>query len=262
MKAAEDFLLVVLHAHIIAASEEFLSKIPITSVDELSHSVLDSFVNLRLGDDEVNTDDGVFIYARELLTLGLFWMGFHDAIREGDGERVTMYWKFLLPIFKTLGRKKYSVECVKLQLQRSYHLSPRQSAQLVWSRFVNTHGRVGCNIPCDLHLEHHNRRLKTLLRHLGSNLQKTCIERAAKSIGVVHKVCEVFEMETRHKCESDKHAIPGSKKDFDLIISVLKDTEVFVDCPGRSHSAFCNIKGVLGSFIEQKFYDWVKCHIY
>ena len=91
MKAAEDFLLVVLHAHIIAASEEILSEIPITSVDELSHSVLDSFVNLRLGDDEVNTDDGVLIYARELLTLGLFWMGFHDAIREGDGERVTMY---------------------------------------------------------------------------------------------------------------------------------------------------------------------------
>ena len=24
-------------------------------------------------------------------------------------------------------------------------------------------------------------------------------------------------------------------------MSVLKDTEVFVDCPGRSHSAFCNI---------------------
>ena len=98
------------------------------------------------------------------------------------------------------------------------------------------------SIPCDLHLEHLNQRLKTFLRHLGSNLQKTCIERAAKSIGVVHKVCEVFEMETRHKCESDKLAIPGSKKDFDLIMSSLKDTEVFVDCPGRSHSAFCNIK--------------------
>ena len=84
MKAAEDFLLVVLHDHIIAASEEILSKITITSVDELSHSVLDSFVNLKLGDDEVNTDDGVFVYARELLTLGLFWMGFHDTIREGE----------------------------------------------------------------------------------------------------------------------------------------------------------------------------------
>ena len=51
----------------------------------------------------------------------------------------------------------------------------------------------------------------------------------------------------RHKCEPDKHAIPGSKKDFDLIMSVLKDTEVLVDCPERSHSALCNIKGVLGT---------------
>ena len=46
----------------------------------------------------------------------------------------------------------------------------------------------------------------------------------------------------RHKCEPDKHAIPGSKKDFNLIMSVLKDTEVFVDCPERSHSALCILK--------------------
>ena len=32
----------------IAASEDILSEITITSVDELSHSVLDSFVNLKL----------------------------------------------------------------------------------------------------------------------------------------------------------------------------------------------------------------------
>ena len=35
--------------------------------------------------------DSVFVYA---LTLGLLWMGFHDAIREGDGERVIVYRKF------------------------------------------------------------------------------------------------------------------------------------------------------------------------
>ena len=62
-----------------------------------------------------------------ILVLGLFWMGFHDAIREGDGERVMMYWKFLLPIFKTLGRKNYIVECVKLQLQRDLTISLQDS---------------------------------------------------------------------------------------------------------------------------------------
>lgn len=45
-------------------------------------------------------------------------------------------------------------------------MSPQQSAVLQWSRFVNTHGRDGCNIPMDLHLEHLNRRFKTDLAGL------------------------------------------------------------------------------------------------
>lgn len=35
--------------------------------------------------------------------------------------------------------------------QYRYTLSPRQSHQLKWSRFVNTHGQIGKNIECDLH---------------------------------------------------------------------------------------------------------------
>ena len=60
----------------------------------------------------------------------------------------------------------------------------------------------------------------------------------------------------RHKCEPDKHAIPGSKKDFDLIMSVLKGTLIVqeeVILPSAILKEYFN---------EQKFYDWVKCHIY
>ena len=40
------------------------------------------------------------MYTTDLLTLGLLWHGFHDSIREGDGDRIFLYWKFLLPVFK------------------------------------------------------------------------------------------------------------------------------------------------------------------
>ncbi len=30
----------------------------------------------------------IYIYAVELLTLTLFWYGFRDAIKEGDGDRI------------------------------------------------------------------------------------------------------------------------------------------------------------------------------
>ena len=38
--------------------------------------------------------DRVHLYAMDLLSLSLIWHGFHDAIREGDGERILRYWIF------------------------------------------------------------------------------------------------------------------------------------------------------------------------
>ncbi len=48
-------------------------------------------------------------------------------------------------------------------------MSPRQSAELLWSRFINYRGILGHNIPNDLHMEHLNRLIKTSLKGLGAN---------------------------------------------------------------------------------------------
>ena len=53
-------------------------------------------------------DDGVYVYATEMLTLGLIWHGFHDSNKEGDGDRILRYWKFLLIIFKVPKRYNYA----------------------------------------------------------------------------------------------------------------------------------------------------------
>ena len=185
IKAVDDFLLVVMHAHIIAACEAVLKERSINSVSELAKFVVAAFTMLQKGNTVSKTSDGVFVCACDILTLGLLWLGFHDATQEGDGERVMMYWKALLPIFKTTGWRNYSIEAVNIQVQRSYLLSPRQAAQLVWSCFINTYSHKGCNFPCNLHLEHLNRRLKTALRHLGSNISPSSVVRAGNSIGVV-----------------------------------------------------------------------------
>ena len=42
-------------------------------------------------------------------------------------------------------------------------------------------------------MEHLNRRLKYLIGNLGPNASPKTIERAAKSLGVVHQVCKQFE---------------------------------------------------------------------
>ena len=89
-----------------------------------------------------------------------------DAIREGDGERVLRCWRYLLPVFKSSGRKN---EVLNMLCQFQYELTPRHAQELIWSRFVSTHEAPGRNIPSDLHQEHLNRIVKDAIRGLNTN---------------------------------------------------------------------------------------------
>lgn len=191
MKAAEDFLLVVLHSHVIAAAKAILSDAEVRDVASLAKSIVDNCVKLSvLSPDYVpNTNaDKVSMYAQEVLTLGLLWHNFHDSIKEGDGDCMLQCWKFNLLAFKAGKRKNYSIEALNLLLQVNYLLSPREAAQVKWCRTVNTMNHQGHNIPMDLHLEHLNRRLKSILRNMGSNVTDRSVQLAAESIDVVHHV--------------------------------------------------------------------------
>ena len=134
--------------------------------------MLTGLVNLpiRPGEKGQSGIDGVHAYSCEVLT-SLVCAKFEDAIKEGDGPRVIRCWRFFLLIFKLSNRTKYSLEAVKL-LVGIRLLPPRQRKQLIWSRFVNTKGKPGGNKPCDLHREHLNRTVKTVLGQ-GTNLTPT-----------------------------------------------------------------------------------------
>ena len=92
----------------------------------------------------------------------------------------------MLLIFKATNHRNYAKEAVNVIMQRKY-LSKRKAAQLLWSRRVNTRGLVGCNIPCDLHMEHLNRRLKTILRALEANITPAAVVKAGQALATVHK---------------------------------------------------------------------------
>ncbi len=67
-------------------------------------------------------------------------------------------------------------------------LPPNLAEQLKWSRFVNVHGFPGRNISADLHMEHMNRTVKTIIDGLGANKTDTAIVRAGKSVGPVSDI--------------------------------------------------------------------------
>ena len=260
MKGAEDFLLVSLFSHIVAAAKTILandSSIDCGSI--LADEVLDKFLRVTIpgADFEgIQTNDSVYLYATDVLSVGLIWHGFHDAIREGDGDRVFTYWKFLLLIFKATNCQNYSKEAVILLLQ-AQRLSPRQAAQLKWSRFVNIKGRTGCNIPCDLHLEHLNRRLKSIINNMGSNVTKSSFKQAAASINVVNHISQKFE-EVQSKPNSNRHPYPNFEKDLSVLVQCLLDNEVFKVTSGRKHSSFQFKHGLLEKFETAKLKEWIK----
>ena len=49
-------------------------------------------------------------------------MNYKDAVREGDGDRIMIMWKYFMLIFKVTGRTNYALESQTLLSQ--YYVTP------------------------------------------------------------------------------------------------------------------------------------------
>ena len=263
-KASEDFLLMVLHAHIIAAAKVCCETQDTDDCLMCAKNVVSKFVNVRLFSSEapdVNCSDMAYNYASDLLTLGLLWHGYHDAIKEGDGNRILLYWKFLVPIFRQEGHHNYAKEGFLLLAQANL-LSERKVTELKWSRTVNMHGRQGCNIPIDLFVEHMNRRLKNMIGNLQSNANPSTIQRVAKSLGVVKHVCEVFRKEAEVSENKGYCSYPSFENDFKKVLKQLEDESVFTTMQENPRSMETYNRQPLLSHIKWKnIISWLKENI-
>lgn len=264
MNAAEDFLLLIVHSHVIAAARVLILRDPTLSdsIASLAKLVIHSFVQLYTPTQKATEGtDGVHAYAKEVLTLGLLWHGLYDAIKEGDGIRVLRYWKFLLIIFKSTSHRNYAKECVTLLYHYNYVLSDRQKKQFLWSRFINTKGGAGKNIPCDLHMEHLNRQLKSIMHGMGSNISPKRVRKAGQCIQVVQRLCDTFEKQTATKMHSDNHPYPAFGKDFETVLSVLIDNNSFEEMENRKYQTFNFKKSILQTYTESQLFKKVQINL-
>lgn len=211
--------------------------------------------------DETNSScdvDGVLEYAREFLTLGLLHSEFDDAISEGDGERVLRCWKFFLLFFKVSGRKNYSIEALNFLAQYHLLLPPRLANQLLWSRFVNVHGKAGHNIASDLHMEHLNRSCKFAIAGLGANATPHAITRIGRCIGPLMRVCAQYDNVFEMHGLTGKHSMPGVSNDLKKVVKELMTSGVFRYEKGRYHSCFKSIRGSwLSQLNKEELLEWM-----
>ena len=289
--ACDDFFVLVISCHIIAAT---LAMLKMESVDDtpsadaihnphslwmesaelrksvverICQAVVNSYVDISFTSSNCNdATDKVKHYGKQLLAIGCLYLEFSDAIREGDGQRVLRCWRYLLPLFLGSHRTNYSCEVLNMLFQQSYGLSPRLSSELIWSRFINVHGRPGKNIPADLQMEHLNRLVKQSIKTLGPNKTEKAITRIGRAIGTVAPVLQVFDQENSVAKPSGAHHIAGYERDRNIIVSELIKSKVFTTIPGRMHSAFPNPRNILHAKEKRDVLTWMierlsKCHV-
>ena len=129
-------------------------------------------------------------------------------------------------IFRQEKHYNYANEAVNLMVQ-TILLSPRKVSEMKWSRTVNTTGQIGKNIPVDLHMEHLNRRVKIMMRNLGSNITPNAVQRGSKTLGTIEEACLRFREETDLVHSKNYHTVPSNKKDVLKIQEQLVVEEVF-----------------------------------
>ncbi len=107
-------------------------------------------------------------------------------------------------LYRASKRTNYALEAFTLLLEYHISLPPQFAEQLKWSRFINVHGLPGCNISCDLHMEHQNRIAKTAVDGLGANKMEKVIDRVGKTVGT-SETLEMFDKENYVGAERGTH---------------------------------------------------------
>ena len=128
MKPTEDFLKVVLCAHVVAAAKQCLKEDDSLGDCVVAASkIVEKFVHISYSTEPIisGSNDRGFEYTRDLFTMSLVWHGFHDAVQEGDGDRILLYWKVLLPIFQQQGHYNYAKEAFILLAQSIFFRSKK-----------------------------------------------------------------------------------------------------------------------------------------
>ena len=195
--------------------------------------------NAIIGQEDDQTDDHMYDYARVFSHFGSLALEFKNAWEEGDGERSIRCWKIFLLHFRASNCTKYAWEALRMQFQLVV-LPPALAHQVKWERYVNTRGGPGNNIPSDLFNEHMNKLFKEMIGSMGANMTEKAIERAARSVTVIGKIREVFDCETNIPVESTAHDTKSDEDDVYQVAEVLIKGKCLNITPGRRLSQYKN----------------------
>lgn len=178
-------------------------------------------------------------YSKAVMYHGLFSLCRRDAIRENDGPRMLLHWRFDMLRFFTENHPKYFIFGHRLLTDTAGGASEALAFQLTWNRTINVHGGEGKNIAADLHMEHLNNGYKSSIKAAGGQLTDDTIARHSQMLGMQHELSQLFgsnvaATHTHHRRRGDaKHT-----DDICTIVRVLQREKLLEEIPGRCHAGF------------------------
>ena len=209
-------------------------------------------------------EDDMYNYQVSLMEYGMIIKNFYDAVSEGDGGRVFLYWKFMLLYLKNDGTrsKKYALEAFCMMCQFYCLLSERGAHRLIWNRFIKNFGGLGGNIPLDLGLEHLNRLLKNVLRTLVPNATNHyAVGRYCKALVTTKKLIEQWYKTGAYIRHSGKHVAHQATNDIKKVVKELMDNRAMKFTKGRQYHHYRSIKhSLIADFDMTAMFKWINEH--
>ncbi len=269
----EDFFILVVESYVLACVMHkfeigLTENVWLKNAAERKHiitnmcdTIVKEFVDFNFHLIKNHPKDMVKSHSTHLMSQGLFYLNFRDSIKEGDGRRVLICWKYMLPIFISTQRKNYAKEALLMIFKHHFVFSPRMSQQLLYSRFVNTSGTVGGNIPGDLHNEHLNRLCKEAVKGLGPNKNVEGITRVSRALGVLEPILSKFDNDCCVPKSSGRHCIASQDKDRCTLVQELIKQRPFEYVKHRKMNGISKPKSLLHKLSKDQLEIWISDHI-
>ena len=206
--------------------------------------------------------DDVVAHTILLTKLLLLRKNLHSAIKLGDGQRVVLTVKHMMPYFKANNSYKYALACLELIAQLEIFLSPKQCLAITQGRFVNQRGATDSNYAIDLCVEHSNKVFKENFSLYRGECTQQALDRVSKSQTVTKKILDNFQTEFggreahigRHNVNAEKY-----ENDVMMLYNMLEPYKLYVEKERimRSSSLSSACKDPVRQLDIYSFQDWI-----
>ncbi|XP_069008879.1 uncharacterized protein [Embiotoca jacksoni] len=189
-------------------------------------------------------EDFLLNYTKAVVWEGLYHMARRDAIREGDGDAVTDFWKMDLVLLWTREHLQLFNSSHQLIAGIEGFYPERVRQDLKWNRVLNVEGKAGGNLSLDLVTEVMISEFKGVIEFGKGSFTKQQVEHSAQLTGPQAKDLDRLfftgGVPLNLSTQLSRLTAPscGRKDDVSRFVDEFRKDELFRFKPGRKHAGF------------------------